>query len=171
MDAFLGVGNTLLDYLWVLVLYASLFVVMRYANRTVELNFRKTYWVLYFGWAVGVFIGNYVFYLLGYMSFLPWLNNLVHTFIWIGFCLTFLYAGCYRESFPVQFVHFAIFSLIVKAFERDLLGTWEFGHFFWFEGNTAYIIGWSLMDGLYPAISVAGLKIVSNFTDGIVISS
>lgn len=170
MDEFLGFGNTLMEYLWILVLYASLFAVMRHAHPRVELNFRKTYWVLYAGWAVGVFFGNYLFYRLGYMSFLPWLNNLVHTFIWIGFCLTFLYAGCYRKPLLEQFVLFAVFSLIVKAFERYVLGTWELDHFFWFNGNNAYIIGWSLMDGLYPLISIAGLKLVSRFTDGIAFS-
>ncbi|MBM2840857.1 MAG: hypothetical protein HW412_1385 [Bacteroidetes bacterium] len=169
MNEFMGAGNGVMNYLSVLVLYAVLFVVMRHANPVVELNFRKTYWILYFGWAVGVFIGNYVFFRLGYMSFLPWINNLLHTFIWIGFCLTFLYAGCYRKPFWEQFILFTIFSLVVKAFERNLLGTWELDHFYWIQGNNAYIIGWSLMDGLYPIISKVGLRFIARFTSGVVV--
>ena len=27
------------------------------------------------------------------MSFLPWINNFMHTFLWIGMCLTWIYLG------------------------------------------------------------------------------
>src|SRR5437868_12941197 len=99
---FLGANNTLLDYLYVLVMYGLLFLVMRYPNQTVELNFRKTYWVLYIGWSVSMFAGNYFFYYVNLMSFLPWLNDFIHSFIWIGFCLVFLYAGCYKRPMLEQ---------------------------------------------------------------------
>ena len=168
MGAFLGSGNGIVNYLLVLVLYASVFVVMRHANPGVELNFRRTYWILYFGWSVGVFIANFVLFKLNVMSFLPWLNNFFHTFIWIGLCLGFLYAGCYKKPFWEQFVLFTIFSLIVKAIEHDLLGTWEFENFFGIPGNRAYIVGWSLMDGLYPLVSLVGLKIVSRYASGVI---
>jgi hypothetical protein len=164
MEIFLGKGNSLIDYLFILLIYASLFIIMRYANRRIELNFRSTFRILFWGWAAGVFIGNYLFYLLGIMSFLPWLNNFFHTFIWIGLCLGFLYAGCYKNPLWEQFLLFAIFSFFVKAAERYFLGTWEHSHFFFIQGNTAYIIGWSLMDGLYPFVSIAGLKLVSKIS-------
>ncbi len=48
-----------------------------------------------------------------------------------------------------QLVLFAIYSLAVKFAENKVLGTWEFDHFFFIDGNLAYIIGWSLVDGLY----------------------
>jgi hypothetical protein len=130
-----------------------------------------SFWILYFGWSVSVFVGNYVFYRIGIMSFLPWLNNFIHTFLWIGICLGTLYAGSYRESFLKQFVLFATFSLIVKVFERTLLGTWELDHFFGMHGNGAYIVGWSLLDGLYPAISAAGLKMISQFNNNVVVAT
>ncbi len=168
MDQLLGPGNSLLTYAVVVVLYGGLFVVMRYAHPVVDLNFRVTFWVLYVGWGVGTFVGNYLFFLWGIMSFLPWLNNGLHTFVWIGFCLGFLYAGCYRRPVLEQCALFVVFSLIVKAMEHDLLGTWELDHFFMIPGNRAYIIGWSILDGLYPFISVAGLKFVSRFIRGIV---
>ena len=169
MDEILGVGNGISNYLAVLTLYGLLVVVMRHANPIVELNFRKSYWVLCFGWGIGVFIGNYLFFQLGYMSFLPWANNFLHTFVWIGCCLAFLYAGCYRKPLWEQFTLFAVFSLIVKVFERGILGTWELDHFFMIDGSTAYIVGWSLMDGLYPLISKGGLGLVGRFADGVLV--
>jgi hypothetical protein len=169
MEKILGAGNSLADYALVLITYAALFIVMRYANRRIELNFRKTFLILFWGWSVGVFIGNYIFYMIGIMSFLPWLNNFIHTFIWIGLCLGFLFAGCYQKPLWEQFLLFSIFSFIVKAAERYFLGTWELPYFFFIDGNTAYIIGWSLMDGLYPFISMIGLKIVSRFTRGVLV--
>jgi hypothetical protein len=170
-DAVLGAGNSLFDYALVLLVYGALFVVMRFANRTIPPEFRRTFITLFFGWAVGVFIGNWLLFRLGFMSFLPWLNNFFHTFIWIGLCLGFLYAGARRRPFLEQFALFAIFSFIVKWAERSLLGTWELDNFFGIPGNTAYIIGWSLMDGLYPVLSVAGLRIVSRWVDGLVVPS
>src|SRR6185503_1024030 len=98
MTEILGFSNGVADYLLVLVVYGALFILMRYGNETVELNFRKTFWILFAGWGIGVFIGNYIFYLLGFMSFLPWLNNFFHTFIWIGLCLSFLYAGAHKKA-------------------------------------------------------------------------
>jgi len=170
MNAFLGrADNTVLDYLAVLAFYALLLLAIRQGQPSVELNFRKTYWVLYTGWAVLVFIGNFLFSRIGIMSFLPWLNNFLHTFVWIGFCLGFLYAGCYRKALWQQFLLFMTYSLVVKAFEHDLLGTWELDNFFGIPGNRAYILGWSVMDGLYPLISMAGLRFVSRFTDGIIV--
>jgi hypothetical protein len=168
MTEILGAGNEITDYLVVLAVYGALFIVMRYANERVELNFRKTFWILFVGWGVGVFLGNYLFYRLGIMSFLPWLNNFLHTFIWIGLCLSFLYAGAYRKPLWEQFALFAIFSFIVKWAEHTILGTWELDHFFFIKGNLAYILGWSLMDGLYPIISAFGLKLVSKFMTGVI---
>ena len=36
------------------------------------------------------------------MSFLPWLTNFMHTFVWIGVCLSYLYLGVgeHREDAP-----------------------------------------------------------------------
>src|SRR5215216_5446438 len=161
MREILGAGNTLWDYVLVIGVYAALFVVIRYASGTVELNFIRTYWVLFFGWAVSVFAGNYLFYRLGVMSFLPWLNNFIHTFVWIGLCLSFLYAGAHRKPMLEQIALFAIFSFIVKWAEHEILGTWEMDRFFFIRGNLAYITGWSLMDGLYPVISAFGLGVIS----------
>ena len=168
MTEILGADNKIIDYLGVLAVYGALFILMRYANERVELNFRKTFWILFVGWSVGVFFGNYLFYKLGIMSFLPWLNNFFHSFIWIGLCLSFLYAGAYRKPRWEQFALFAIFSFIVKCAEQMILGTWELDHFFYIEGNLTYLVGWSLLDGLYPILSAFGLKLVSKFVTGVV---
>ena len=168
MNDILGVHNGLLEYAEVLGVYAALFLLMKHAQPTVELNFRRTYWILYFGWSVSVFAGNYLFFKLGIMSFLPWLNNFAHTFIWIGLCLGFLYAGAYRKPLWEQFALFAIFSFIVKWAEHEILGTWELDHFFFVQGNLAYIVGWSLLDGLYPVISAIGLRIISKYVRGVI---
>lgn len=168
-DQWLGVGNGAVQYALVLAVYASLFVIMRYAHGHVELNFRRTYWVLFWGWSVGTFLANYGLYCLGLMSFLPWLNNFFHTFLWIGLCLGFLYAGAYRRTWLEQFLLFAIFSFIVKVAEHVILGTWEHDHFFWvFRGNPAYIVGWSLMDGFYPTVSRIALSALRRFIPGLI---
>ncbi len=168
-DRWLGTGNDLGDYALVLFVYAALFVILRYAQDHVELNFRRTFWVLFWGWGVGTFLANYGLYRLGLMSFLPWLNNFFHTFIWIGLCLGFLYGGAHRRPWIEQFLLFAIFSFIVKAAEHVILGTWEHDHFFWvFRGNLAYIVGWSLMDGLYPTVSKVALRPLTRIIPGLV---
>jgi hypothetical protein len=166
----LGPGNNLGDYGLVLLVYTALFVIMRYAHDHVELNFRRTYWVLFWSWSIGTFLANYGLYRVGLMSFLPWVNNFFHTIIWIGLCLGFLYAGAYRRPWIEQFLLFAIFSFIVKAAEHIILGTWEHDHFFWvFRGNLAYIVGWSLMDGLYPTVSMVALRVLRRFIPGLVV--
>jgi hypothetical protein len=62
MDEFLGVGNGIGQYLLVLVVYAGLFVVMRYARPTVEPEFRKTFIILYVVYAISIFIANYLLF-------------------------------------------------------------------------------------------------------------
>jgi hypothetical protein len=171
MDAILGTGNGFWEYALVILVYAALFLIMRYAHPVVELNFRVTFKVLYVGWGFGVLIGNYLFYLLGIMSFLPWLNNVLHTLVWIGLCLGFLYAGCHDKPLLEQCSLFFIFSFIVKWSERTILGTWELDHFLYLHGNMAYLLGWSILDGLYPIISIAGLKAVAKFIDGVIVPS
>ncbi len=168
-SAWLGPGNGAGDYLLVLLVYGAMFLLMRFANRRVEMNFRRTYWTLFWGWGVGVFVANWLLFRVGLMSFLPWLNNAFHTFVWIGFCLGFLWAEAHKRPLWEQFAVFAIFSFIVKWAEQAILGTWEHGHFFGIPGNLAYVAGWSLLDGLYPVVSVAGLKLVGYWIRGLIV--
>jgi len=161
MVELLGSENGVGEYLLVLLAYAALFALMSHAKSGVALNARHTFWVLYWGWAPTVFIGNYLLYRLGLMSFLPWVNNFLHTFVWIGLCLGFLFTASLRLAWWHQFLLFAIYSFITKRAEREFLGTWEQDHFFGIRGNTAYLVGWSLMDGLYPFISRAGVGVLS----------
>jgi len=169
MNEFLGPTNGILNYLLVLVVYAGLFVVMRYAHPTVEPEFRKTFIILYFVYAISIFIANYVLFRLGVMSFLPWLNNFFHTFIWIGICLTFLYAGSYNRPLWEQFVLFAIFSFVVKLAEQRILGTWEHDNWFGIPGNITYMFLWSLFDGMTPFASAIGLRIAAPYIKGLVV--
>lgn len=168
MDEILGSGNSLLAYGLVLLIYAGLWIAMRQPERTVDPAFRKSFMVLYVVWTIGIFTGNYLFYRLNIMSFTPWLNNVVHSFIWIGLCLTFLYAVSYKRPLWEQLVLFVIFSFVVKLTEHVILGTWEFDHFFFIEGNLAYIIGWSIVDAAYPIGSPIALYIASRFITGVV---
>jgi hypothetical protein len=168
-DALLGAGNGPGHYALLLLVYASLFLLMRHANPRVELNFRVNFRWLFWGWGAGTFVGNWLLYRAGAMSFLPWLNNAFHTFLWIGLCLTFLYAGAWRKPIAEQIALFAIYSFIVKWAEHEILGTWELGHFFGIPGNLAYITGWSLLDGLYPVLSLLALGVLARFVDGIVV--
>jgi hypothetical protein len=168
-DALLGPGNHLLDYLFLLLFYGAMLVLMRYGRRRLDPAFRRSYVALLIGWGIGTFIANFLLFRAGVMSFLPWLNNAMHTFVWIGGCLGFLYAGAHRRPMVEQFALFAIFSFLVKHAEHSLLGTWELGHFFGIPSNAAYIIGWSLADGLYPVLSMLGLKLLSNVVSGLVV--
>ena len=153
---------TPLRILAVLLVYAGLFSIIHALKPRIARQEQGTALLIGGCWAVGVFIANYLLYRAGVMSFLPWVNNFLHTFVWIGVCLTVLYLGV-RDAQPmwVQFVMFATLSLVVKVAERILFGTWELGHFFHvFQGNAAYVLGWSLADGLYPPITYFGLKLL-----------
>lgn len=154
-----------------LAFYAALFVVIRLLKPSLEPAERKTFFSIGGVWAVAVFIANYLLYRAGLMSFLPWVNNLMHTFLWIGVCLSFLYLGVREDqSMAVQFIVFATFSLIVKYAERLLLGSWELDHFFHvFHGNFAYIFGWSLADGLYPPLTFYGLRLLGRRLPGLIV--
>lgn len=166
MDQILGPGNTLLDYLLILLTYGGLFIAV---SPRMDASFRRSFWVLFVVWGFGIFIGNYVFYLLGIMSFLHWPNNFIHSFIWIGICLGFMYASSYKQPLWKQLVTFAIFSFVVKVTENRVLGTWDLNHFFFIPSNIAYIIGWSLFDALYPIGSAITLMIASRFIQGLVV--
>lgn len=146
----------------ILLFYAALFSIIRAVKPRLEREELPTMALIASVWAVSVFVANYLLYRAGLMSFLPWVNNFMHTFVWIGLCLSYLYLGV-RDTQPmaVQFVIFATFSLIVKVAEQILFGTWDHPHFFHiFDGNTAYVLGWSLADGLYPPITYLGLRLV-----------
>lgn len=166
-NALLGSGNSLLQYGLLLFVYGMLFILMRHGHERVELSFRSAYTYLFVGWSLGTFVANYLLFRVGVMSFLPWLNNFMHTFVWIGLALGFLYAGAHRKPLPEQFALFAIYSLLVKIAENQILGTWEHNNFFGIDGNAAYIIGWSLMDGLYPIVSMTGLGIIARFDNAV----
>lgn len=152
-----------------LAVYGALFAVIRTHKKRLRPDERKTFLVVGGLWAISVFAANYLLYRAELMSFLPWVNNFLHTFVWIGGCLTFLYLGIReRESMVSQFVVFATLSLVVKVAEQQLFGTWDHGHFFHvFRGNTAYLIGWSLADGLYPPITLFGLRFLGRRISGL----
>ena len=120
-------------------------------------------------WAPSVFVANYLLYRAGAMSYLPWANNFLHTFAWIGVCLTVLYFGV-REtrSMPEQLLLFLAFSLVVKYAEQWLFGTWDHDNFFGIPGNFAYVLGWSLADGTYPILTRFVLRRVAAGIPGLV---
>lgn len=152
-----------------LLLYAGLFAVIRTHKKRIGPDERKTALVVGGLWAVSVFVANWLLHRAGLMSFMPWTTNFLHTFVWIGGCLTFLYLGLrHRESMAVQCVVFATFSLVVKVVEQQLFGIWDHGHFFHlFEGNAAYVVGWSLADGLYPPLTFFGLRALGRHVTGL----
>ncbi|MBI2403956.1 MAG: hypothetical protein HYV20_14710 [Gemmatimonadetes bacterium] len=154
-----------------LLFYGALFVIVRTHQPGIERPERKTFFTIAGIWAVAVFVANYLLYRAGLMSFLPWVNNFMHTFLWIGVCLTFLYLGVReRHGMITQFIMFATFSLIVKYAEHLLFGTWDHAHFFHvFRGNFAYILGWSLADGLYPPLTLYGLRLLGRWVPGLIV--
>jgi hypothetical protein len=161
---------TLGRILAVLTLYGALLIVARTYGWRASREERLTAQVVAAAWAVATFVLNYLLYLAGVMSFMPWTANFLHTFVWIGGVLTVLYMGVRRrQSLLEQMVLFAVFSLVVKVAEQILFGTWEHDHFFHvFKGNTAYVLGWSLADGLYPPITLFGLRFLASRVSGLV---
>ena len=147
----------------VLAFYAALLMVIRVVKPRIEPFERRTFVAIGLGWAVPVFVANYLLYQAGLMSYLPWITNFMHSFLWIGICLTWLYLGV-REEQPmaVQVLLFTTFSIIVKYAEQLAFGTWDLDHFFLvFEGNFAYVLGWSLADGTYPVITLFALRLAA----------
>lgn len=153
MNEIFGVNNSVLDYVLVLLIYALMFLLIRYPKPKLELNYRANYIFLVALWAFLMFTGNYLFYRLGVMSFLPWMNNLVHSFLWVGICLGWLYYCTHERPLWEQFIFFAFTSFIVKIAENMLLGTWNLDRYFGIDSKYAYIIAMSLVDGFYPVIS------------------
>jgi len=161
---------TFVRILAALLLYGTLLVVARSYGWRAPRNEWYTAQVVGIAWAVATFVLNYLLFRAGVMSFMPWVTNGLHTFVWIGGVLTVLYMGVRRtQPLWVQMVLFAVFSLVVKVAEQILFGTWEHTHFFQvFQGNTAYVLGWSLADGLYPPITLLGLRFLAKFVPGLV---
>jgi len=154
----------------VLLLYGALYIVARTYNPSTPAVERRTALVIGLTWAVATFVLNYLLYRAGVMSFMPWLTNFLHTFVWIGGVLTVLYIGVRRRvSLASQMVIYAVFSLFVKIVEHTVFGTWDHPHFFYvFQGNAAYILGWSLADGLYPPLTLFGLRLLARRFPGLV---
>jgi hypothetical protein len=153
MEDILGTGNSIVDYLTVLLIYGLMFLLIRYPKPVVELNFRGNFRVLAIVWFVLMFTGNYFFYRLEVMSFLPWLNNFIHCSLWIGVCLTWLYYAASHRPVWELFILFSFTSFIIKMAEHKILGTWSRGSFLGINSPFAYIIVMSLADGFYPVIS------------------
>jgi hypothetical protein len=153
METILGAGNGIVNYLLVLFIYFLFFLLIKYPKPVVELNYRGNFYFLAVVWFILMFTGNYFFHLLGLMSFLPWLNNFIHSAIWIGLCLTWLYYCSHKRPMLEQFIFFAFTSFIVKMAEHMLLGSWSMDGYFGINHPLAYLIAMSLVDGFYPIIS------------------
>lgn len=125
MNNILGVGNSFFDYAWVHLIYGLFFLFIRYPKPSVESNYRSTFRFLSVFRAVLMFGGNYLGYLVGLMTFLSWLDNFLHSFVWVGICLCWLYYGTYERPWWEQFLFFAFISFIVKVAEKLVLGTWS----------------------------------------------
>ena len=160
-----AVGNVLA----LLVLYGLIFLIAWYDKKKLDATEKKTFWLFYFFWSITIFIANYVGYLTGIFSFLPWLNNFLHTFLWIGVVLTYLFLAVRNEHIAVQFMAFALFSLVVRYSEYKLFGVWDHDHFLYtFRGIDAYILGWSFVDGFYPIAAFLVLSLFSKKIDGLI---
>ena len=153
MNEIFGANNSILDYALVLLIYALMFLLIRYPKPKLELNYKANYFFLVALWAFLMFTGNYLFYRLGVMAFLPWMNNLIHSCLWVGFCLGWLYYTTYERPLWEQFILFAFTSFIVKITENWLLGGWSMDSYLGIQSPYAYIIAMSIVDGFYPIIS------------------
>lgn len=161
MNDILGANNSLADYLLVLLMYGLMYLLIRYPKPTLELNYKANFFFLVLFWAFLLFTGNYLFYRLGVMAFLPWLNNLLHSFIWVGFCLAWLYYCVHERPMWEQFVLFTFTSFLIKIAEHTILGTWSMDSYFGIQSPYAYIVAMSVVDGFYPVLSALLIKVLS----------
>jgi hypothetical protein len=153
----------------VLLFYGALLVIIRLINPRIDPAERRTFVAIGLTWAVAVFPANYGLYKADLMSYLPWVTNFMHSFLWIGICLSWLYLGVRgKHSMVTLFIVFATFSLIVKYIEQIVFGTWNLDNFFGIDGNGAYVIGWSLADGTYPILTLYGLRLAARWIPGLV---
>ena len=159
MESVFGPNNAIVEYGILLLVYACMFLFIRFSKPVIELNFRSRFVYLGIVWAILMFSGNYLFYLLGVMSFLPWLNNFLHSLLWVGICLGWLYYTCKHRPLPEQFLHFAFASFIIKMAEHLLLGSWSMDSYLGIHNPYAYLIAMSIVDGFYPIVSIWLLKI------------
>lgn len=153
-----------------LVLYGLVWLIAWYDKPRLNAAERKTFWLFYFFWSTTIFIVNYLGYLIGIFSFLPWWpNNFLHTFVWIGVSLTWLFLALRESHIVVQFMAFALLSLAIRYAEYNLFGVWDLDNFLrLFKGTNAYIVGWSFVDGFYPVAAFLLLKLCSRWMSGLV---
>ncbi|HTR28574.1 MAG TPA: hypothetical protein VMH27_04860 [Puia sp.] len=157
VDTHLTTGS----YLLVLLIYLLVFLLVWYPRRTIELNERNAFTLLFIFWFVVIFTGNYLGYLAGVMSFLPWLDNFMHSLLWVGIALTWLYFSTLGLPWYYRCFLSGMYSFIIKYAEHTILGTWTVDPYFSFTGPYAYIIIMALVDCLYPPVSDLLLKLVS----------
>jgi hypothetical protein len=77
-------------------------------------------------------------------------------------------SGFLGANLAVECVIFTFFSLVVKYWEQHVFGAWGHDNFFGIDGNTAYVVGWSLADGTYPILTLLGLRLVAKEVPGLV---
>jgi len=165
MGQFTAGGITLL-----LAFYVALGVVMSLGGRRLTADERKTFLLLCIAGASTALVSNYLLYRIGWMTFLPWINNGLHSVLWIGLGFPYLYFQTRGRSVPVVFISFTVLSLVVKYAEWLLFGTWDGASFLGvLPGRFGYILGWSLVDGCLPFVMQLGLRLVGKFVPGIVI--
>jgi len=154
----------------ILLFYAALFVVISISGRTLTKDERKTFLLLCGAGFSIAFITNFLLFKIGAMTFLPWINNFLHSFFWIGLGFPWLYFATRGRSPLVVFITFTTLSLVVKYIEQLLFGTWDGPNFLHIiPGNLGYILGWSLVDGCLPFVMSIGLKLLSRFVPGLLV--
>ncbi|NIP57423.1 MAG: hypothetical protein GWM92_04390 [Gemmatimonadetes bacterium] len=152
-----------------LLLYASVFLVAWYDKRTLDRAERRTFGLLWGIWSVAVVLINYLGSLLGVITFIPWINNVLHAGVWVGIVLTYLFLALRRLPIAVQFIAVAFFSLMVRLGEFALFGLWDHPHFLWaFRGTEASLVGWSFVDGFIPLIDLALLAVLRRKVPGLI---
>src|SRR5882724_11278326 len=104
------VNNSIQSYLKVILIYGLMFLFIRYPKPALELNYHGNFIFLGCLWFILMFTGNYLFYRLGVMVFLPWLSNFLHCLFWIAICLTWLYYSSRSRPLWEQFIYFAFTS-------------------------------------------------------------
>ncbi len=154
----------------ILILYATVLFIAWWHKRKLDTAERKTFIVIYLMYAISIFFINYLGYVIGVFSYLPWFpNNFLHTFVWIGIVLTYLFMAIRKEHMVVQFMAFAAFSLVIRYAEYKIFGVWDGqGTLYESYGTDAYIALWSYVDGFYSIATFLLLRILKKWIPGLI---
>ena len=143
------------------------------SDRTLTKDERKTFLLLCGAGFSIAFVTNFLLFRIGAMTFLPWINNFLHSFFWIGrrvpYWLYFATRG--RSPLVVFITDSPRWSLVVKYIEQLLFGTMGRSQLPPHHPRKPRLHPRLVAGGhgCLPFVMSIGLKLLSRFVPGLVV--